>query len=87
MTYRLRFTPAVNKQISKLDKPVAARIKRFLVGLDLTNPRSSGKPLAGDKSFWRYHLGDYRILASISDEGVLVLVVGINHRRQVYRKR
>jgi mRNA-degrading endonuclease RelE of RelBE toxin-antitoxin system len=39
MTYRLRFTPAVNKQISKLDMPVAARIKRLLVGLDLTNPR------------------------------------------------
>lgn len=87
MTYRLRFTPAVNKQISKLDRPVAARIKRFLVNLDLTNPRSLGKPLDGDKSFLRYRVGDYRILASISDEEVLVLVVNIDHRRQVYRKK
>ena len=87
MTYRLRFTPAVKKQISKLDRPIAARIKRFLVNLDLTNPRSSGKPLAGDLSFWRYRVGDYRILASISDEEVLVLVVDIDHRRQVYRKK
>lgn len=86
MAYRLRFTPAVNKQISKLDRPVASRIRRYLENLDLTNPRSSGKPLAGDGGFWRYRVGDYRILASISDEEVLVLVVDIDHRRQVYRK-
>lgn len=86
MAYRLRFSPAVNKQISKLDRPVASRIKRYLENLDLTNPRSSGKPLAGDGGFWRYRVGDYRILASISDEEVRVLVVDIDHRRQVYRK-
>nr|KGA08100.1 MAG: toxin RelE [actinobacterium acMicro-1] len=87
MTFRLRFTPAVNKQISKLDKPVAARIKRYLVNLDLTNPRSTGKPLAGDTALWRYRVGDYRILASISDEEVLVLVVDIDHRSRVYRQK
>jgi len=87
MAYRLRFTPAVNKQISKLDRPVAARIKRYLMNLDLTNPRSSGKPLAGDGGFWRYRVGDYRILATISDEEILVLVVAISHRRQVYRQK
>jgi mRNA interferase RelE/StbE len=87
MTYRLRFTPAVKKQISKLDKPVALRIKRYLENLDLTNPRSSGKPLAGDTALWRYRVGDYRILASISDEDVLVLVVDIDHRSRVYRQK
>lgn len=87
MAYRLRFTPAVNKDISKLDRPVATRIKRYLENLDMNNPRSSGKPLAGDAGFWRYRVGDYRILASISDEEVLVLVVAINHRREVYRKK
>jgi mRNA interferase RelE/StbE len=85
MPYRLRFTPAVKKQVGKLDPPVAARIKRYLMGLDLTNPRSAGRPLAGDNGLWRYRVGDYRILASISDEEVLVLVVDIDHRRQVYR--
>lgn len=87
MTYRLRFTPAVKKHISKLDRPIAVRIKQYLVDLDLANPRSSGKPLAGDDGIWRYRVGDYRILASISDEEVLVLVVAISHRRQVYRTR
>lgn len=85
MTYQLRFTPAVNKQISKLDPQVALRIKRFLLNMDLINPRSSGKALAGDSRLWRYRVGDYRILASISDEEVLVLVVDIDHRRRVYR--
>ena len=87
MTYRLRFTPAVNKQVSKLDRSVAARIKRFLVNLDLDDPRSSGKPLAGDKNLWRYRVGDHRILAHISDEETRVLIVDIDHRRQVYRKK
>lgn len=87
MTYRLRFTPAVKKQISKLDRPIALRIKRYLVNLDLTNPRSSGKALAGDEALWRYRVGDYRILASISDEEVVVLIVAISHRSQVYRKK
>ena len=87
MTYRLLFTPAVNEQVSELDRPVATRIKLYVADLDLTNPRSSGKPLAGDSGFWRYRVGDYRILASISDHEVLVLVVAISHRRQVYRQK
>jgi len=87
MTYRLLFTPAVNEQVSELDRPVATRIKLYVADLDLTNPRSSGKPLAGDSGFWRYRVGDYRILASISDEEVLSLVVAISHRRQVYRQK
>ena len=87
MTYRLLFTPAVNKQVSELDRPVATRIKLYVADLDLTNPRSSGKPLAGDSGFWRYRVGDYRILASISEHEVLVLVVAISHRRQVYRQK
>lgn len=85
MTYKLRFTPAVNKQIKKLDRPAALRIKGYLSRLDLENPRSAGKPLAGDDTLWRYRVGDYRILASISDSEILVLVVHVGHRRNVYR--
>ena len=87
MADRLRFTPAVNEHIRKLDRPVAARIRRYLENLDLAHPRSSGKPLAGDAGLWRYRVGDYRILASISDEEVLVLVVAISHRHQAYRTK
>lgn len=87
MPYRLLFTPAVKKQVGKLDPPMASRIRRFLLTLDLDNPRLSGKALAGDSNLWRYRVGDYRILASISDEERIVLVVEIGHRGRVYRGR
>jgi len=85
MTYRLRFTPAVNKQIRKLDKVTATRLRNFLARLNLDAPRSVGKPLSGDSKLWRYRVGDYRILANISDHEVLILVVHIGHRRDIYR--
>ena len=87
MTYRIRFTPKANKQIQRLDRPVAHRIRRYLEQLDLKNPRSTGKPLKGGSGFWRYRAGDYRILASIQDNELLVLIVDVDHRRSVYRNR
>lgn len=86
MTYRLGFTPKAKKQIERLDGSVAERIKRFLLELDLANPRRIGKALAGDSGFWRYRVGDYRILAAISDDELLVLVVEVGHRSRIYRE-
>lgn len=61
------------------------RIERFLKeGLDRQNPRASGRPLAGS-DFWRYRVGDYRLLATIEDDVLVVLVVAAAHRRDVYR--
>ena len=86
MTYLLRFTPGAAKQIAKLEKHHSARIRVFLEGLDLENPRSKGVALVGGGSFWRYRVGDYRIIAHISERELLVLVVTVGHRRQVYRR-
>lgn len=87
MTYRIRFTPKAHKQVRRLDRPVAHRIRDYLTRLDLENPRLTGKPLKGDRRFWRYRVGDYRLLVSIEDDELLVLVVDVDHRRQVYRDR
>jgi mRNA interferase RelE/StbE len=85
VTYRIQVTPQALKQIAKLDRPARLRIERFLTeGLDRENPRSSGRPLV-ESPFWRYRVGDYRILAAIEDDVLLVLVVGAEHRRSVYR--
>jgi mRNA interferase RelE/StbE len=65
MTYRIRFTPKALKQIGRLDKPVALRVRRFLERLDRENPRLVGKSLSGDSGFWRYRVGDHRIVVSI----------------------
>lgn len=85
MTYRIGYTPKALKQVGRLDKSVVRRIRLFMERLDRGNPRLVGKPLAGDSGFWRYRVGDYRILVSILDEELLVLVVDVDHRRQVYR--
>jgi mRNA interferase RelE/StbE len=77
------------KDLAKLDKPIAKRILRFLrerVKL-LEDPRSIGEALAGAElgDFWKYRVGDYRIIAAIEDGRLLVLVVRIGNRREVYR--
>lgn len=85
MTFRIQITPKALKQISKLDRQSRLRIERFLKEtLDRENPRSLGRALVGEP-LWRYRAGDFRILASIEDDVLLVLVVGAEHRRSVYR--
>ncbi|MGA0211246.1 MAG: type II toxin-antitoxin system RelE family toxin [Pontimonas sp.] len=85
MTYLLRFTPGAAKQLAKLDKQHSTRIRAFLEGLHLANPRFTGRALIGEGSYWRYRVGDYRIIAHISERELLVLVVAMGHRRKIYR--
>lgn len=86
MSYRVQFTPAAAKQISKLDRLAARRIRTFLQDRvsKLDDPRVLGTKLV-ERDFWRYRVGDYRILAHIEDDRLVVLVVGVAHRRDVYR--
>lgn len=85
MTYRIQITPKALKQIARLDRVVRLRIERFLKEtLDREDPRSQGRALVGEP-FWRYRVGDYRILAAIEDDVLLVLIVAAEHRREVYR--
>jgi mRNA interferase RelE/StbE len=87
VTYRVEITPRALKQVAKLERVVRIRIERFLKhSLDRENPRSQGRSLVGEP-YWRYRVGDHRILASIEDDVLLVLVVAVEHRRQVYRDR
>ena len=89
MAWRIEFDPAAVKELAKLDKPVARRIVQFLRDriAPLTDPRSLGEALRGDElgSFWKYRLGDYRVVAEIVDRRVVIIVVRIGHRREVYR--
>ncbi|MEQ1736816.1 MAG: type II toxin-antitoxin system RelE/ParE family toxin [Rhodoglobus sp.] len=85
MTYRVEITPKALKQIAKLDRVTRLRIEQFLKRtLDRENPRSQGRALVGEP-FWRYRVGDYRILAAIDNDVLLVLIVAAEHRREVYR--
>ena len=75
--------------IDKLDRPIGDRLLRYIWDdlASLENPRSKGKALKGSRfgDIWCYRRGDYRILASICDERVFVLVVDAGHRKEIYR--
>jgi mRNA interferase RelE/StbE len=89
LAWQIEFEDAAKQDLAKLDKPIARRITTFLrerVAV-LEDPRSIGEALKGSKlgAFWKYRVGDYRIISSIDDGVLRVLVVKIGNRREVYR--
>ena len=72
-----------------LDAQHAKRILKFVRErvAKLENPRSLGKPLQGSRlgEFWRYRVGDYRLICKIEDDRLLVLVLRSGHRKEIYR--
>ena len=88
MAWRIEFEESAKKELAKLDRQEARRIVRFLREQiePAEDPRRVGKPLKGTLAgLWRYRVGNYRIVARIQDDRLLVLVVRIGHRREVYR--
>jgi mRNA interferase RelE/StbE len=89
LPWKIDFAETAAKQFRKLDAPVARRIAAFLRGrvAPATDPRALGAALKGDElgQFWKYRVGDYRVIAQIRDREVRILVVRIGHRREVYR--
>jgi mRNA interferase RelE/StbE len=89
LAWTIEFDELAAKQLGKLAKTDAQRIRDFLrdrIAM-AENPRSLGHQLQGSRfaGLWRYRTGDYRILCEIQDNRLIVLVVGIGHRREVYR--
>ncbi|MBF0710172.1 MULTISPECIES: type II toxin-antitoxin system RelE/ParE family toxin [unclassified Gemella] len=85
--YKLEIDKQALKQLKKLDKPVAEMIVRWLYkNVDgITDPRIRGKALIGDKQgLWRYRVGNYRVVCEIIDDRLIVLALGVGHRRNIY---
>ncbi|WP_288724553.1 type II toxin-antitoxin system RelE/ParE family toxin [uncultured Treponema sp.] len=74
------------KQLKKMDKPVSKRIVDYMDDVArLENPRERGKMLVGNLlGFWRYRVGDYRVLCKIRDQELIISVVDVGHRKEVY---
>ncbi|MGC9456803.1 MAG: type II toxin-antitoxin system RelE family toxin [Halothiobacillaceae bacterium] len=88
MAWRIEFTDEAVKQLKKIGHEDAKRIRDYLRGRiqPLQDPRQLGKPLTGQLGeLWRYRVGSYRLIASIEDDEIRVLVVRIGHRSKVYR--
>lgn len=87
--WTIEFDSAARREFDRLDKSVALRISKFLHQrvASLENPRSIGERLHGTLSdYWKYRVGPYRIICSIEDEKLVVIVIRIGHRREIYTR-
>ena len=87
MAWRAELSPRVLKQLRTLDKPTARRIIEYLrETASGEDPRSRGRGLTGNLAgLWRYHVGNYRIIACIEDDELLILAINIDHGARIYR--
>ena len=89
MAWQIEFDESARKELAKLDRQVARRLIDFLKNrvLSLRDPRSVGQALRGSTlgEFWKYRVGDFRIIASIQDDRMIVLVLRVGNRGDIYR--
>jgi len=90
LAWTIDYTDTAKDQLRKLDKQTARRIVDYLnerIAV-LENPRSIGKALTGPLGgFWRYRVGDYRVICDIQDQRIGVLVLRLGRREEVYRQK
>ena len=89
MAWRIEISATAEKQIARLDRQVAKRIIGFLREriAPLEDPRSIGQALRGSElgEFWKYRVGDWRLICEIRDSQILITVLSAGNRRDVYR--
>lgn len=86
MSWKVRYSSKVLKGFKKLDPHARKRIREIIDSkiATLTDPRSLGKDLK-ERNLWRYRVGDYRIIAKLRDNELVILVIKIGHRKNVYK--
>lgn len=87
MSYQVVYTKKAIKSLEKIDKAqqrlIIAWIEKNLINTE--DPRTLGKSLKGSlKSYWRYRVGNYRILADINDNEIKIIIFNIGHRKNIY---
>ncbi|GAB3397068.1 hypothetical protein GCM10027568_32370 [Humibacter soli] len=87
--WRLETAPQFDKAARHLDKAVLRRIKSYLDEVcELEDPRQWGKTLTADLAgYWRYCVGDLRVIVEIRDNTLVIVAVGLGHRSEIYRGR
>ena len=89
MAWNVELSEEANRELGKLDAQHARRILKFLHQrvAKLADPRSIGEALHGSRlgEFWKYRVGDYRLIAKIEDDRLIVLVLRVGHRKEIYR--
>ena len=89
MAWKLELSSLAQKNLDQLDPQHARRVLSFLRDrvAPLDDPRSIGQALSGSRlgEFWKYRVGDIRIIASIEDQALCILIIKLGHRREIYR--
>lgn len=88
MAYKVELSKRFQKSLRKIPNESAKRILKTLkdIGDSEDDPRSQGKPLVGHlRGLWRYRVGDYRIICDIYDDELVVIVLDVGHRREIYK--
>lgn len=89
MAWTVELSESADQELGKLDAQHRKRILKFLHErvAKLNDPRGIGKALHGSRlgEFWKYRVGDYRLICKIEDGGLTVLVLRVGHRKEIYR--
>jgi len=89
VAHNVELSESADRELGKLDVQQAKRILKFLHQriAKLDDPRGIGEALHGSRlgEFWKYRVGDYRIICKIDDDRLVVLVLRVGHRKEIYR--
>ncbi len=86
--WKIEFSERARRDLHKFDRQIRDRLIKFIKNLQtLPNPRSVGKVLSGPLgSYWRYRMGDYRIICNIRDNVLIIEIIRLGHRREIYKQ-
>jgi mRNA interferase RelE/StbE len=85
MVWQIEFEKKADKQFSSLDFHIQKKIVRYLRERIPNDPKLFGKELTGDKAgLWRYRVEDYRVICKLQDDRLVVLVMDVGHRKEIY---
>jgi mRNA interferase RelE/StbE len=83
--YKVVYLDSIEEDLKKLDKSTAKKILNRIENYLAQDPKGLGKPLKGDfQGYWRYRWGDYRVIYKISEREILIIVLRISNRKDVY---
>lgn len=89
MAWSVELAESASRELDKLDPPHRNRILKFLQQriAKLTNPRAIGQALHGSRlgEFWKYRVGNYRLISKIDDARSVILILRVGHRKEIYR--
>lgn len=86
MAWQVIFTKKAQKQINDLDKQIQSRMKKSIQEKLMVNPSAYLDPLVGEfDGYYKFRVGDYRLICTKEDEKLIVIIVEIGHRREIYK--